>query len=185
MPKYDDDSSSPLPQTKCYITTHDKEGKAVFYQRASGSDDVALRRLGVAGFNVLYTTSELPADYENDKDIDQFFNTKGVIPVSIAGGSVVRMVDLAPGGVSPMHRTKSLDYGVVLSGEVELVLEDLDKGPVRVMKIGDVSIQRATMHAWRNPSKTEWSRMLYVLLDAKSFGKDHEEELDGLEMPGQ
>jgi hypothetical protein len=132
----------------------------VFSHRASGTDDVALRQLGVAGFNVLYTTFEIPAGYENDKDIHQFINTKGVIPVSIPGGSVVRMVDMVPGGVLRVYRTKSLEYGVVLSGEVELVLQDLEKGPVRLTRVRYVSIQRATMHAWRDPSKTEWSRML-------------------------
>jgi len=59
-----------------------------------------------------------------------------------------------------MHRTVSLDYGVVLIGEVELVL---DSGEVRLMKPGDICVQRGTMHAWRNTSKTEWARMLYVL----------------------
>ena len=46
-----------------------------------------------------------------------------------------------------MHRTVSLDYGVVLEGEVELVL---DSGETRLMKRGDVSVQRGTNHAWRN-----------------------------------
>jgi len=59
-----------------------------------------------------------------------------------------------------MHRTVSLDYGVVLIGEVELVL---DSGEVRLMKPRDICVQRGTMHAWRNTSKTEWARMLYVL----------------------
>lgn len=59
-----------------------------------------------------------------------------------------------------MHRTVSLDYGVVLMGDIELVL---DSGETKAMKVGDISVQRGTMHAWRNTSKTEWARMLYVL----------------------
>ena len=59
-----------------------------------------------------------------------------------------------------MHRTVSLDYGIVLEGEVELIL---DSGEKRVLKRGDVAIQRGTSHAWRNTSKTEWARMVYVL----------------------
>lgn len=63
-----------------------------------------------------------------------------------------------------MHRTKSLDYGVVLEGEVEMVLDD---GSVTKLRRGDVAIQRGTMHAWRNPSKTEFARLLFVLQDIK------------------
>lgn len=63
-----------------------------------------------------------------------------------------------------MHRTVSLDYGVVLEGEIELVL---DSGESRIMKRGDVSVQRGTNHLWKNRSQTEWGRMLYVLQEAK------------------
>ena len=59
-----------------------------------------------------------------------------------------------------MHRTVSLDYGVVMIGEIELIL---DSGEARLLKAGDICIQRGTMHAWRNTSQTEWARMLYVL----------------------
>jgi quercetin dioxygenase-like cupin family protein len=63
-----------------------------------------------------------------------------------------------------MHRTVSLDYGVVIEGEVELVL---DSGETRVLRRGDVAVQRGTMHAWRNTSRTEWARMMYVLQECK------------------
>jgi hypothetical protein len=69
-----------------------------------------------------------------------------------------------------------LDYGVVLEGEVELIL---DSGETRVMKRGDVSVQRGTNHAWKNvtPDKIDkegkkigqWARMLYVLLPAEEI----------------
>ncbi len=61
---------------------------------------------------------------------------------------------MMPGATSPMHRTVSLDYGVVLEGEVELVL---DSGEVRLLKRGHVAVQRGTNHAWRNASKSEWA----------------------------
>ena len=63
-----------------------------------------------------------------------------------------------------MHRTVSLDYGVVLEGEIELTL---DSGDSRVMKRGDISVQRGTEHKWRNMSRTEWGRMLFVSQEAK------------------
>lgn len=63
-----------------------------------------------------------------------------------------------------MHKTPTLDYGVVLSGA--LVLE-LDNGQVRELQSGDVVIQRATRHAWRNPAATP-AIVLFVLLGAES-----------------
>ena len=62
-------------------------------------------------------------------------------------------------------------------GEVELIL---DSGETRIMKPGDVAVQRATIHAWRNTSKTEWSRMAFVQLEAEKVrvgGQELGEEL--------
>jgi quercetin dioxygenase-like cupin family protein len=76
-----------------------------------------------------------------------------------------------------MHRTQSLDYGVVLEGSIELLL---DSEQTKLMHRGDVAVQRATMHAWRNPSKTEWARMLFVLQDCQELtlgGKPLKEDL--------
>ena len=80
-----------------------------------------------------------------------------------------------------MHRTVSLDYGVVLYGEMELVL---DSGETRIMKVGDVSVQRGTNHAWRNTSDTQWARMMYVLqpsLPITINGKPLDEDLGPME----
>jgi quercetin dioxygenase-like cupin family protein len=79
-----------------------------------------------------------------------------------------------------MHRTVSLDYGCVLEGEVELLL---DSGEKRIMKRGDVAIQRGTMHQWINRSTTEWTRMLFVLQESKPLeiaGKKFGEQLSGM-----
>jgi len=88
-------------------------------------------------------------------------------------------VDFAPGkDVEPlMHRTESLDFGVVLEGTVELIL---DSGETRIMNRGDICVQRATSHAWRNVTKDNgWVRMMFVLLssekvvvDGKELGED-------------
>ena len=80
-----------------------------------------------------------------------------------------------------MHRTVSLDYGVVIYGEMELVL---DSGETRVMKVGDVAVQRGTNHAWRNTSDTKWARMMYVLqpsLPIEINGKPLDEDLGSME----
>lgn len=113
--------------------------------------------------------------------LDYLHNLPGVM---IPGGTVLRMVDLPPGSTSPMHRTVSLDYGVVLDGEIELIL---DKGATRLMKRGDISVQRGTIHAWKNVSaEGKWARMLYVLQDCKPLeiaGQELGEDYGGLQVP--
>lgn len=110
----------------------------------------------------------------------------GNIGLVSKNGSVCRMVDFAPGLEAFMHRTQSLDYGLVLEGEIEMVLDDPDK--CTLMKRGDVAVQRATMHGWRNPSKTEWARMFFVLQECEELvvgGKQLEEDLgEGLPKSG-
>jgi quercetin dioxygenase-like cupin family protein len=63
-----------------------------------------------------------------------------------------------------MHRTVSLDYGIVIEGEIELIL---DSGERKKMVAGDIAVQRGTMHAWRNMSDAKWARMLYILQPSK------------------
>ena len=79
-----------------------------------------------------------------------------------------------------MHRTVSLDYGIVIYGDMELVL---DSGETRPMKVGDVAIQRGTNHAWRNTSDKNWARMMYVLqpsLPIQINGKPLDEDLGNM-----
>lgn len=92
--------------------------------------------------------------------------TKTKPGLHITNGTVVRMIDFGPGVESPMHRAMSIDYGIVMDGEFELTL---DSGETRIMKQGDISVQRATAHKWKNitAGETQAGRMLYVLLDCK------------------
>lgn len=123
-------------------------------------------RNGTVALDLVYTTSTFPAQLSGEADI-KAHEAKvggGGIGLVVPGGSVCRVVDFGPDNNAMMHRTKSLDYGVVLEGEVEMIL---DSGEVRKMQRGDIAIQRGTMHAWKNPSKTEWARMMFVLLDCE------------------
>ena len=61
-----------------------------------------------------------------------------------------------------MHRTRSLDYAVILSGEIDMMLDDSSVH----LKAGDVVVQQATNHAWVNHGK-EPCRILFVLMDSK------------------
>jgi len=82
------------------------------------------------------------------------------------------IVDSAPnpeGAEGPMHKTQSLDYIVVLEGELELSLYGGEGKEVerKTVKRGDVVVQRACMHIWRNLSKTEHARMVCVAVGSE------------------
>jgi quercetin dioxygenase-like cupin family protein len=144
-----------------YITTHDADGKAVIDQSLPAPAPFYSLGAGDAAFALCYTTTSFPATLANGADTAAYETFLQQPPgLTVSQGTVLRYVDMPPGATSPMHRTVSLDYGVVLEGEVELVL---DSGETRAMRRGDIAVQRATMHAWRNLSATEWARMLYVL----------------------
>ncbi|ETN42318.1 uncharacterized protein HMPREF1541_01472 [Cyphellophora europaea CBS 101466] len=153
-----------LPQTFRFITDHNSDGKAIFSDRIpEGQPWVPVD--GQANFALNYTTSQYPVSFKDNKDLAQYEGNLTAKPgLVVPGGSVLRVVDLMPGGVSAMHRTVSLDYGVVLEGEIYL---ELDSGEKRLMRRGDISIQRGTNHAWRNNSDKQWARMMYVLLEAE------------------
>jgi hypothetical protein len=78
-------------------------------------------------------------------------------------GSFVLVIDMPPGSSAPMHRTKTIDYGIVLSGEVDL---ELDDGVELHLETGDLVVQRATAHAWYNRSERV-ARMLFVMVDGE------------------
>jgi hypothetical protein len=105
-------------------------------------------------------------DLNGDADVSAHEKKMASGPFGLVtkGGTVLRYVNLAPGYECMMHRTRSVDYGIVLEGEVVSVL---DSGEEYVMKRGDVTVQRATMHAWRNKSETQWARMIFCLQDCK------------------
>lgn len=167
------------------ITTHDSEGKAVFSTAIPDQPTAQTVANGDATFYLSYATDQYPVDLNEDKDLKTYqkytANPPGIV---IGSGTVLRHVDMAPGVLSAMHRTVSLDYGIVIEGEIELVL---DSGEKRRMLPGDVAIQRGTMHAWRNMSDTKWARMLYVLQPSEplkigdnALGEDYGGKMDGV-----
>ncbi|MFZ0813126.1 MAG: cupin domain-containing protein [Bradyrhizobium sp.] len=83
------------------------------------------------------------------------------------GGLMKAVGPVAPARGRPvthplMHRTRSVDYAVVLSGEIDMVLDDTSVH----LKPGDTVVQQATNHAWVNHG-TETCRILFVLMDSK------------------
>jgi quercetin dioxygenase-like cupin family protein len=147
-----------------FITTHAEDGRTTFSDAIAEEAPFQVLPDG-AQFSLCYATNKFPVQMADDTDVATYQNyTENLPGITISTGSVLRVVDMRPGALSPMHRTVSLDYGVVLEGEVELIL---DSGESRVMKRGDISVQRGTNHAWRNMSPTSWARMLYVLQPAE------------------
>jgi quercetin dioxygenase-like cupin family protein len=112
---------------------------------------------GRATFALIWKTVTSPVD--NDDPADR---TSEPTALTQPGGSVLRVVDLPPGSKSPLHRTNSLDYGIVISGAVDL---ELDDGAIASLNAGDIVVQRGTIHAWINRGATT-ARMAFVLLDA-------------------
>lgn len=149
--------SKPTRPFRRIVTGHDGEGKAVF--RSVDSLQPEVIETGDAAFATIWSTAEVPVNLNDETD--GRFRDNGL---TLNNGSVIRVVDMLPGGESPMHRTNSIDYGIVLSGRVEL---ELDDGVVETCKAGDVIVQRGTIHLWRNASDTELCRIIFVLTQAQ------------------
>jgi quercetin dioxygenase-like cupin family protein len=152
----------PPPNPRRLITTHDASGKAVWsdaYEEMMVPDEVKDKlRL----FNA-FTTTGMPANLNNDADLEAYRqHYPKMTTLHSTGGTVVRIVDWAPLYRSSDHRSVTLDFGVLLDGELEAILDD---GSMKLMKPGDIIVQRGTMHGWRNPSPTKWARGLWVLQD--------------------
>ncbi|KAJ5683595.1 hypothetical protein N7462_006760 [Penicillium macrosclerotiorum] len=156
-----------------FITTHDAAGTAIFSNTLS--EDMPIQRMGDgADFSLVYTSDHFPAQLNGDADLKEYTNYLS-----------------SPPRDHNFDWKFSLDYGVVLEGEVELLL---DSGETRLLKRGDVAIQRGTNHAWRNVTpdvvdpvtneKTpQWARMLYVLSPAQPMtigGTSLGEVVDGI-----
>lgn len=165
--------STNLRQISRYITTHDENGLAIISDALSNLAPVRDDQNGDLRLSLLYT-NKLKPDLSDGTDIAKYAGHIQSPPgLTIAEGTVCRFCDFAPGSLTPMHRTLSLDYGVVLEGEMELVL---DSGETQHLRRGDVVVQRGSNHAWRNVTPDEmvegrlvqkWARMFYVLQAAE------------------
>ncbi len=149
---------SGLAPVQRVVTGHDESGRAVFR-----SEDVSPTKMipsGDAAFLLVWTTATVPAD--NNDEIDGRERDAGL---TLNQGSVIRVVDMLPGKESPMHRTNSIDYGIVIEGEIEL---ELDDGAKRTVRQGGIIVQRGTIHLWRNTSD-KVCRIAFVLIEAPAY----------------
>ncbi len=132
------------------VTANDKDGKS--YIKWDTEIEDAAGRPGFSGAN-LWATKKLPAETTEEDP------AKWEMGTTIAGGSVYRLGVYQPGVSERWHRTDSIDYAIVVSGEMWM---QLDKGEVH-LKQGDTIIQRGTIHNWVNRGKVPCV-MLFVLI---------------------
>jgi quercetin dioxygenase-like cupin family protein len=137
------------------VTGHDQNGRAVVTIDEQ-CRNVASMRQG-ASASVVWTTDGFPVD--NNDDLD---GSQRRVSTSEANGTVFRVIEYAPGVAPRNHRTESIDYAVILSGEIVMQLD----GSEATLRAGDVLVQRGTIHNWLNRS-TEPCVIAFVLIGAK------------------
>lgn len=177
-----------LPNVRRIVTGHNEQGKAVIATDGAPPQVIELRAVPGTIFYEIWNTNASPAPIDNGDDP----TNRPLQLHPTPQGSIIRIVDIPPDAVqnqiseagiaagfaqigaagatthrsdSPhklMHRTETIDYGILLAGEIWLVL---DEGET-MLSPGDIVIQRGTNHAWSNRTD-EPARMLFILLDGK------------------
>lgn len=154
-----------LPDPRRYITGNCDNGESHFL-RTESEVLPASQDLGDAKVRLAYTTSRAPVTLANAADLQMYEEGQKNPPplVPLGGGANVWYIDMPPLSESPMHRTVSLDFVIQITGKVELTMSS---GDTRIVEPGDITIQRSSMHKWRNPSETEWSRMVGIMAECQ------------------
>jgi mannose-6-phosphate isomerase-like protein (cupin superfamily) len=190
-------SASALGPVRRIVTGHDPSGRAVIASEGPPPTVFALEAVPGTVFHEIWATDTVPARIDNGAD-----PTVGELRLAPPrGGTRIRVVDIPPDTVQNaisreaaaaafaeiaasdahgregphalMHRTESVDYGIVLAGEVWLVVDD---GETRLQP-GDVVVQRGTNHAWSNRTE-ETARMAFVLVDG-AFAEELRQPVGG------
>ncbi|HXQ52270.1 MAG TPA: cupin domain-containing protein [Stellaceae bacterium] len=153
-----------LPPTRRVVTGHDANKKAkVLIDGIATNDRAEPPRSRV----LMWCTEATPTEVAIGEAIeDMGARQLGTAPP--AGGTRFTINDIPAGAPGIMHRTETLDYCIVLAGEIDM---DMDDSSIH-LKAGDVVIQRGTNHSWVNRG-TEPARIAFVLVDAKPLGIGH------------
>jgi quercetin dioxygenase-like cupin family protein len=150
--------------TRRVVTGHDERGKSVVLSDSAPPQNHSMRgrAIGADFFEMWNDSRPVPllTSVEASEPNEREFT---IMPVT---GHLFRIIDVYPpqlgGKRTVMHRTKSLDYAVVIEGEVVLLLEDSEV----LLKKGDVVVQRGTNHAWENRSD-KMTRMAFFHVDSE------------------
>jgi len=132
------------------VTGHDEHGNSVVVSDGTPPQDHPMRGEAIgADFTEIWSTPEAVPSLTSLPDGEPAARPFTIMPAS---GHLIRIIDIYPpsmgGQRTVMHRTRTLDYAVVIAGEVVLVLDDSEV----VLGPGDVVVQRGTDHAWENRS---------------------------------
>ena len=172
-------------ETRRVVTTNDASGKAVVLLDGPAPNVSVRRETGLAS-TLLWVTDSTPPDISGDADVAD----REIAVPPPPDGSIFRIVEFFPEkelekkvnneemlkemglsgtgdmGAKPrhhgMHRTDSIDYAVIMSGEIDMLLDDSEVH----LKAGDVVVQRGTNHAWANRGD-EPCKIAFILIDAK------------------
>jgi len=137
------------------VTGHDAQGRA----RVAIDEvcrNVISRRPNHASC-VVWSTGAFPADNGDERD-----GAMREVATTDPNGTVFRIVEYRPGVAPRSHRTESIDYAVVVAGEIDMELE----GETVHLRAGDVLVQRGTVHNWVNRG-AEPCVIAFVLVAAK------------------
>jgi quercetin dioxygenase-like cupin family protein len=151
-------SDSGLAPVRRVVTGHNEQGLSQI--KMEDTKPTTLLPNGDGTNLLLWSTESVPANNNDERD-GRDLETM----ITIDRGTAFRMIDILPGKESPMHRTNSIDYGIVLQGEVEMELED---GSKTTIKQGEVIVQRGTNHLWRNTTDVP-VRIAFVLIEAGPY----------------
>jgi mannose-6-phosphate isomerase-like protein (cupin superfamily) len=150
--------------TRRVVTGHDANGKSLVVSDGPPPQHHPMHGAAVGAdfFEMWNSASPVPllTALEAHEPNERAFT---IMPVS---GHLLRIIDLYPprmgGKRTVMHRTKTLDYVVVIEGEAVLILDDSEV----ILRKGDVVVQRGTSHAWENRSDA-LTRMAFFHIDAR------------------
>ena len=144
------------------VTGHDADGKAVVASDERMVATSAANRPYISRCEI-WSTDKMPVDNSEAAAVAQ---RKGFVVrhnyVGSGQGTVVRITEFAPGAPKFMHRTETVDYAILLSGECDL---ELDDGKTVHLTQGDIVVQRGTMHAWVN-NGSQPCTFAFILIDA-------------------
>jgi quercetin dioxygenase-like cupin family protein len=153
------------PPIRRVVTGHDRDNIAKVI--LDGAATNARRPPSGIVSTLIWCTDRTPADIAVGETIEDMGARKLGTPPP-AHGTRFAVIDFPPGNAPAMHRTETIDYVIVIAGEIDM---DMDDSTV-TLKAGDVMVQRGTHHAWANRSNAP-ARVAFVLIDAEPLGIGH------------
>lgn len=154
-----------LPPIWRVVTGHDPSGVAKVLIDGD-ADNVRHSPAGTKS-TLMWCTDRMPADMPIGNAVEDMGARKLGTPPP-PNGTRFTVNDFPPGGAPVMHRTETVDYVLVLHGEIDMEMDDSSV----TLRAGDIMIQRGTNHAWINRG-SETARVAFVLIDAEPLGIGH------------